>query len=118
MPIIERCFKNPIGADDVCLDEIGRAIDGTVDVGLRRQVYDGVDSLLAEKTGDRRLVSNVEFLEPVVRMIDDRLQRGRIAGLGELVDVDDPPAPIADEIAAHSRANEAGTARDKNPQSH
>ena len=37
-PVVQGFLKQDEGADDVCLDESGRTIDGTIDVAFRRQM--------------------------------------------------------------------------------
>ena len=53
--------------------------------------------------------------EAVARIAGDRVERGEAGGVGELVEVDDLMAEIADEVAADGRADEPRSAGDEYP---
>lgn len=101
---------NTEGADDIGLDEFTRAVDGAIDVALRSQIHHGIGSIFVEQFSQLRAVADVGALEGIVwipRCVRDRIKVGRI---GQLVDVDDAGAGVAQQMADYRRADEAGAA--------
>ena len=103
-------FEQRISADDVRLDEGRGAVDRAVDVAFRREVHDRIGLVLAEQRRHRFAVADVGLLESVARILCDRLQRLEVAGVGELVDVDDRMLGRSQGTPDDGRADEAGAA--------
>ena len=55
------------------------------------------------------------MLEAIARVARDRIERGQRGRVGQLVEIDDLVAEIADQVAADRRADEAGAAGDEDP---
>ena len=72
-----------LGADDVGHHEVGGAEDRAVDVGLGREVHDGVGG--ADEVVDEPRVEDVALDEGQPGIVADRRQVGEVAGVGELV---------------------------------
>jgi len=52
-------------ADDIRVNEVARAGDGTINVRLRRQMQDMSDGVFLDDFNDRFLVAKIDFLEHV-----------------------------------------------------
>ena len=90
-----------------------RILDGAVHVTLGGQMDDAVDLLVLHQLVEGVEVADVHPHELVIRLVLDVLQIGQIAGVGELVEIDD----IILGIFVHKEANnmasdESGTAGD------
>ena len=94
------------GADDVGLDELAGAVDRAVDVRLGRQVHDRVGAMLLEDPGDLGGVADVDPLEVVAGVFAGLGERGEVAGIRQLVDVDDLGVRLADQLADDRRPDE------------
>jgi hypothetical protein len=70
--------------------------------------------MLLKQTCHQIEVANIAVHKEVSRVISDRLQTAEVAGVGQLVQVDDPRRfalqPISNKICAY----ESGTASDEN----
>ena len=89
--------------------------DGTVHVTLGGQMDDAVDLLVLHQLIEGVEVTDVHPDELVIRFVLNVLQIGQIAGIGELVEIDD----IILGILVHKEANnmasdESGAAGDNN----
>ena len=69
---------------------------------LGGEVDDGRRLVLAEDPLDRVAIGDVALHEDVVRIAEHRLERIEIAGVGELIEVDDPRAVLGRCTAARS----------------
>jgi len=63
LPVGAGGFEQLIGADDVGLDEFGRAVDGTVDVRFGGQVHDGVRLEVQQRLADPLTIGDVGLEE-------------------------------------------------------
>ncbi len=68
-------------------------VDRAVDMALGRQMHDHVDLMAGEQVGDGRSLANVGLHEAVVGIVLDLPERLEIAGIGQLVDIDDDDGP-------------------------
>ena len=68
-PIAEARLEQGIGADDVGLDERGRAVDRAVDVTFGRQVHHRVRSIPREQPVEATPVADVDPLEAIARAL-------------------------------------------------
>ena len=112
-PVCERGFEQRQRADDVRLHELGRTVDRTVDVRLGREVHDRVRLMLAKEPLDERAVADVAVREDVVAVVAHGSQRVKIAGVRQLVEIDDALAAPGERIEHEVRADEAGAAGDE-----
>ena len=101
-------------AQDVRTREGERIPDRAVDMAFGREVDDPVDVILTEQRPQHIQVADVPLLEYVVRGILDVPQVGKIPGIGQLVEVDDPVIGVfVHEKADYVRADKARAARDQ-----
>ena len=100
---------------DIGADELLRMFNGTVHMRLRRKVDDDIGLYLLEKAVDKLAVRDVAADKAVVRRIFDRLAVFKVAGIGQLIEVDDLILRIGvDQVLDHDTADKAGTARNDN----
>ena len=79
-----------------------------------REVYHPVDGILAEELPHPLVVADIGLYERVVRGVLDVREVGQIAGIGQLVEVDDTVSGVlVYEQAHHMASDEAGAARDQ-----
>ena len=113
-PIGSGLFEQSECAVDIGADEgIGRD-DGAIDVSFGGEVNDGAGTMLGQERADECGVADVAAHQQVTRIGRDRVQTGRIAGVGEGIEIDDGCAgglkPGEDEV----RADEAASSGDEN----
>ena len=77
------------GAYDVGVDELARAADGAVYVALGCKVEDGAGLVRSQQLADQGRVAKVALNKDVLGVTGDRRQVLQIAGVGQLVQVDD-----------------------------
>ena len=111
-PVSERRLKQREGADEVGLDERIRAVDRAIDMAFGGKVHDHVGLRIGEEPAHRRRIDDVGFDKAIAGIPGDRGERGKIAGIGQLVDDDDAVRRLGDQVSNHRRADEAGSSRD------
>ena len=104
-------FEDVRRAIDVGLDERRGFGDRAVHMGFRREVQDGIRTILREQSPKRVPVSNVDAFEDVTRMVQCAFERLETPGIGQRVDVDYRRIGLADQLPDERRADEAGAAR-------
>ena len=117
-PIVEGCLQQREGADDVGLDEGGRAVDGAIDMAFGREMHDGIRLEALDHAAHLGRIDDVGADERIAGAVRYRRQRFEVAGIGELVDDQNGVAAVADRMADHCRADEAGTAGDEDAARH
>ena len=109
---LARGFEQRVGAEDVGLDERPRLHQRAVDVSLRREVHDVVG--LRHQLTDERSVADVAVHEAIAGVVLDVAEVVGIAGVGELVEVDDAGVGVlAEEAEDEVAADEAAAAGDE-----
>ena len=99
-------------ADDVGVGERERVFYASVHVALGRQVDDAVYAVLRHQRLDGPVVADVGLHEHVVLLVLHVLQVGQVAGVGQLVQVDDTILGVfVHEQAHHVGTDEARAAR-------
>ena len=106
-------FEQRVCSDDVGLDKVRRALDGPVDVGLRRQVHQRIGREIGEEASHRDGIADIERLEPVIGPALEACQVGRVARVGELVHGAYVIAPYGDQVPDQSAADKSGTTRNQ-----
>ena len=81
-------------------------------------MHDGAGRVFPQQFGDQRAVADVAVNERVPRVVADRVQRVEIAGVGERVEVQQPPPFDAQPVAHEGAADEPGSAGDENHVAH
>ena len=66
IPVAAHLFKQVEGADDVGLDEVARAVNGTIDVAFGGKVDDGTGLMLGQQAGQQGAVTNVAANLPLL----------------------------------------------------
>ena len=113
LPIEFRGLQQAERAHDVGLGEGERVLDAAIDMGFRREVDDAIDLLVLHQLVDAVEVADVHPDELVVGFVLDILQIGQVAGVGQLVQVDDSVIGVfVHEEANNMAADEAGAAGD------
>ena len=113
-PIGERLRQHDEGSHHVGLDEGGGAVDRAVDVAFGGQMQDGVGSKSIERRPDGGAITNVGAHKGISWIADDRRERGKVAGVGELVEHENVVA-LADRATNYSRTDEARAACNQQP---
>jgi len=99
------------GADDVGLREGEGVLDGAVHMGFRREVDDAAHLVFGDDLQYRVKVADVGLDKGVVGLVLDIPEVREVAGIGQLVQVDDPVIRILVHEQPHDvAADEAGTA--------
>ena len=114
LPIGSRGFQQAIGADNVGLDKIRRTVNGTVDMGLGRQVHDRIGLEACEQGADGGLVDDIGLDELIAAVGRDAGQRLKVAGVSQLVQVEHFVLSVLNQVADQGGANKSGTAGDEN----
>lgn len=92
-------------AEDVCLQEDARILNGTIDVALGREVDDDIGVLLFKETQYPLSVADIQLDEPEIGFLHDARKRRKIARISEFIEADDAVIGmrlqhIKDEVAA------------------
>ncbi|MNG22499.1 hypothetical protein D3C84_1069860 [compost metagenome] len=83
-------------------------------MGFCGQVQDGIRLELGERLRHLGLVADIGTEEPVARVARHAGQGFQIAGIGQLVQVEDLVFAVVQQVADQCRADEAGAAGDQN----
>jgi len=97
-PVGAGSFEQAVGTDDIGLDKVRRPVDGTVNVGLGRQVHDRLGLETRNDRADRRLIDDISLHELVAGIGGNALQRFQVTGVGQLVEVEDFVPGIFDQV--------------------
>jgi len=109
--VAARRFDKRERAHVVGLHEGAGALDGVVHMALGREVDDATDVVLSEQALDELLVADIALHEGVVGHTFTLSYVGEVAGVGELIEVDDMIFRILfAEVRNKVRAYESGTA--------
>ncbi len=71
------------------------------------QVHDGIGLVLGKDTVQLGAVANIDLLKRVARAGAALGQRGQVARVGQLIDIDDAVARVANDVAHQDGANKA-----------
>ena len=111
-PVAARRLEQRERADHVGLHKFGRAGDRAVDMALGGKVHDPVRAEARHGLLHRGPVADVGLEKAVSVAAFDSAERGEIAGIGQLVDVQHIVAALEHEMANKGRSDEPGTAGD------
>ncbi len=117
LPIGAGGLQQLIGANDVGLDELGRAVDRAVDVGLGGQMHDGVRLKLQQRLADPLTIGDVGLEELIAWVVFHSYQRLQVAGIGQFVQVEHAVLGIENEVADQCGADEPGSTGNENAHS-
>jgi hypothetical protein len=108
------CLKEPERSDDVRLDEVFGAVDGSVYVALGSEVDNGLGLVFAQQLIKESAISNVAQHEmmPVWRIQTRKILK--IAGVCQSVQIDSGIAALVDPAQYEIASDEAGSSSDKN----
>src|SRR5215467_13164425 len=111
-PMRERGLEQDIGTNNIGVNEIGGPINRSVDMAFRRQVHDRVGAKTRKNVGDGRAIADVGEAEMIMWMALNRSERGKIAGIRQLVDDQHLMVGVSDKMSDQCRPNEARSTRD------
>ncbi|MNR29659.1 hypothetical protein D3C85_1470590 [compost metagenome] len=74
VPVATGCFQQGVGADDIGLDKVARAIDGAVHMGLCGQVHHRIRTEFGEHHIQPGAVTDIHLIEAVARRVGHRGQ--------------------------------------------
>ena len=77
---------------------------------LGREIDDRPGAMFVEQPGDQLAVADVAVHEVVATVVGDRVQRIEVAGVGQLVEIDDRALFLGQPLAHEATADEAGAA--------
>ena len=113
VPVGAGGFEEVEGADDVRLDELGGAVDGPVDMGLGGEVHDGAGLMLGEQARNQFGIPDIAADKGVAWISLEGGKVLEIAGVGELVEIDDGVLLQGDPVEDEVGTDEAGSAGDE-----
>ena len=108
--VVPRRLQQSEGADDIGLDECGRAVDRAIDMAFGRKMHHRVGLMRREDLPHRRGVGDVGADQHVPVVAARFLQRILRCGIGQLVDVDHHVIGMAHQMAHHGGTDEAASA--------
>ena len=106
-------FQQVKGADDIGLDEVFRAVDGAVHMAFSGKVEDGARLVLGQQTADQLRIADIALHEEVARVVLHCGQGFKVAGVGQLVQVEDGLVVLRQPVENEVAADEAGAACDQ-----
>ena len=106
-------FEKVECADDVCLNELARAVNRAVHMRLGGEVHDSTRLVLGEDFADKGAVADIASNKDVARAAIKRSEILWIAGVGELVEVDDGCGLNIDPVKNEVGPDKTGTAGDE-----
>ncbi len=112
VPVVPRRLQERECTDDIGLHEFTGAGNRAVDMTLSGQVHDVIGPETVDRLDNRLAIANVGLDEAVGVTPFDQCQAFKIAGIGQLVEVEDLAAFFGDQISHQSRADETGASRD------
>ena len=107
-------FEQVEGANDVGLDKVFRAVDGAVYVAFGGEVDDGAWLVCSQQLINQCLVADIALDEDVVGVVLQRRQGFHVAGIGQLVEVDQYLIRLLEPVQRKVATNKAGSAGYKN----
>ena len=87
-PSLADRFQQVESSDDVCLNEISRAADRAVHVRFSGEMHHMGYAVIAHDSPHFILVPQIHLLEDVLPILFDLPQVGKVAGVGQAVEVD------------------------------
>ena len=112
-PISAHRLQQAKAAHDVGLDEVFRPMDGAVHMAFGRKVEHRARTVLRQQPIDQGPVADVALHEVVAGVALQAGQVLAVAGVGELVQVDDRLVRLRQPVEHEVAADETGTAGDK-----
>ena len=106
-------FQQVKGADDIGLDKVFRAVDGAVHMAFGGKVEDGAWLVLGQQTADQLGIADIALHEEVARVVLHCGQSFEVAGVGQLVQVEDGLVVLRQPVENEVAADEAGAACDE-----
>ncbi len=88
VPVGASGLQQHVGADNIGLDEVGRACDGAIDVALGRQVHHGIRLMLGKHPIQFGAVADIHLLKGITFTVCDTGQGFQVARIGEFIEVD------------------------------
>lgn len=100
-PVFTGRFQQRVGADDVGLDKVRRAVDGAVYVAFSSQMHNDIWLCVRQYAVHLLGIGDVRLLKLVARAVRHAGQRVQVTGVGELVQIDDSVLAVIDQLSYH-----------------
>jgi hypothetical protein len=110
IPVDTSGLKEIEGANDVGLDELGGPMDGAINMGLGGKVNDGARLMLRKELRNEYGITDITTSKGMAGVPLDGGEVLEIAGVGELVEVDDGVVLKGDPVEDEVGTDESGTA--------
>ena len=101
LPVVFGCLQQGEGAQNVCFCKGEGVFDGAVYMAFRRQMDDAIEPVLFKKRADGLKITDVGLDKRVIWSIFNVLQVGKVAGIGEGVQIDDAVFRVLINEKAH-----------------
>ena len=111
-PMRKRGLEQHISADHIGVDEIGRAVDRTIDMAFGGKMHHGIGRKVRKDACHGALVADVRGAEAEAAMAAHGIERGEVAGIGQLVDDEHLVIGVFQEVPNHRRPDKARPTRD------
>ena len=103
-----RGTKQGVGAHQVGVDKVNRFIDGAIHVAFRHQVYDRIRLVLGKNVVHCLAVANIGLLQVITGRVCHRSRPVQVAGISQLVDIDQLIDCIGNKELDQCRTDESG----------
>ena len=109
--ILARDLEQSIRPDDICLNEVARAVDRAIDMCFGGQVHDRIGGKIEKRGAQSRGVADVDLFEAMPRFFPNLREIVEAARIRQLVDRTDLRAALEHEVTNQRGADEPGAAR-------
>lgn len=99
VPVGASRFQQHISADDIGLDEVGGAGDGTINMALGGQVHHGIRLVQGKHPLQLGTIADIHLLKRITIACRYTGQGFQIAGIGEFIEIDHEILGITDDMA-------------------
>ena len=117
LPIGAGDLQKPESADDIGFDESRGAVDGTVDMALRREMHDDIGPERRKKRLHRRRITNIQARKMEKRTCRNGIKIFEIARVSQFIEDADLVTQIANEMP-HNRGTDKACAAGHQETSH
>jgi len=103
-------LKQVKGSDNICLNKVAGAQDGSVNMALGCKVDDGADLMCSEKPPNQIPVGNVTIDKEVPAIGCNRRQILHVSSVGQLIEIEDRLVICRQPVENKITADKAGAA--------
>src|ERR1700690_3639364 len=95
------------GSDDVGLNKISGAMDGTIHMAFRRKIDDSARAMFGKQFANQLRVADVAAHKDVARIILERCEIFQIARIGQLIQINHSLIVLREPVEDEIRTNKA-----------